>query len=177
MGNHQADHREIKMQDEKGYLFNEKLSSARTTLLFITLITVFFLLALWRTKLFTDWNALGAVFLFLAFFFLFYASNYRTLNILVNPYFLQLKSGIIKWKGHIDNIENVQLDEIPILLRYGGAGIHFKFVRKRYRASFNFLEYPRACVSLMKKRGWVKDLSFSTRQPEKMIQVLNEFLG
>jgi len=165
------------MHNEKGYIYKEKLSSARTALLFIALMTVFFCLTLWRTKIFTDWNSLGVIFLFLAFFFLFYAANYRTLNILVHPDFLLLKFGIFQWKEPIDNIRSVQLDEIPFLMKYGGAGIHFMFVRKRYRVSFNFLEHPRVCVSLREKRGWVKDLSFSTHEPEILIRTIKELLN
>jgi len=57
-------------------------------------------------------------------------------------------------------------------MQYGGAGIHFMFINKRYRASFNFLEYPRIVVALKKKSGPVCDLSFTTRHPEKVLQLL-----
>ena len=48
-------------------------------------------------------------------------------------------------------------------------------IDKRYRASFNFLEYPRIVVVLKKKRGLVCDLSFTTRHPEKVQQLLRHF--
>mgnify|MGYP000900013350 CR=1 FL=1 len=37
---------------------------------------------------------------------------------------------------------------VMFFLRYGGAGIHFMSIRGRYRASFNFLEYPRVVIAL-----------------------------
>jgi len=164
------------MQDKKGYLYTEKISSIKTSLLFIALMIIFLCLSLWLTNTFTDWNTLDVIVLCLACFFLFYVINFRTLTILINPVFLQLKFGIFKWKVSTDNIKKVQLDEIPFFMKYGGVGIHFMFVRKRYRASFNFLEYPRICLSLKKKRGWVEDISFSTRKPEKVMRVLTEVM-
>jgi hypothetical protein len=62
-------------------------------------------------------------------------------------------------------------------MRLGGAGILFMFVRKRYRASFNFLEYPRVVIALRKKAGPVQDISFSTRRPEDVIRRIHEAIA
>jgi len=105
--------------------------------------------------------------------FFFYVLNFIMLIVLITAEHLQLRFGIFKWTVPIDNIKKIQLDEIPAFKKYGGAGIHFMTVYKRYRVSFNFLEYPRICVSLKKKRGLVQDVSFSTRTPEKVMQVLS----
>jgi len=59
---------------------------------------------------------------------------------------------------------------VPLVMRMGGAGIHFMFVRGRYRVSFNVLEYPRVVLALKKKAGPVCDVSFSTRQPDEVVQ-------
>jgi hypothetical protein len=59
-------------------------------------------------------------------------------------------------------------------MRYGGAGIHWMMVHGRYRASFNFLEYPRVVVRFKQKRGLVQDVSFSTRQPEEVIRCIEQ---
>jgi hypothetical protein len=56
----------------------------------------------------------------------------------------------------------------------GGAGIHFISVRGRYRVSFNFLEHPRVVIALKKKRGLVRDVSFSTRHPDEVLQLIRE---
>jgi len=56
----------------------------------------------------------------------------------------------------------------------GGAGIHFMMIRKRYRASFNFLEYPRVVIALKRKVGPVQDISFSTRRPDDVLRLIRE---
>jgi hypothetical protein len=57
-------------------------------------------------------------------------------------------------------------------MKYGGAGIHFMLIHKRYRVSFNFLEHPRVVIALKRKAGWVRDVSFSTCQPNELIQLI-----
>jgi hypothetical protein len=59
-------------------------------------------------------------------------------------------------------------------MRLGGAGIHFMVIENRYRASFNFLEYPRVVIALKRKKGPVRDISFSTRHPEELLQRLRD---
>jgi hypothetical protein len=84
-----------------------------------------------------------------------------------------LSFGVFSWTIPIYNIDEIQNDdEIPVLSKYGGAGIHFMFVRRRYRASFNFLEYSRVVLRLKKKQGLVSDISFSTCQPEELLQIV-----
>jgi len=155
------------MMDE----YVEKLSSRRTGLLFITLTILFFLLFLWRVNV-SGLNAFAVVLLIFSCFFLFYVLNYRTLVIRITAKNLTLTFGIFTWVVSLNNIESCSLDQIPIFMRYGGAGIHFMMIRKRYRASFNFLEYPRVIVAFKKKVGPVRDISFSTRQPEEVLRVI-----
>ena len=52
------------------------------------------------------------------------------------------------WTLPLEGVVACRLDEVPPLQRYGGAGIHFINVRGRYRASFNFLDYPRVVLEL-----------------------------
>jgi hypothetical protein len=73
----------------------------------------------------------------------------------------------------LENIQKCHLDKLSKFQKYGGAGIHLMFVRNRYRASFNFLEYPRVVITFKRKVGPVQDLSFSTRRPEEIIQLLS----
>jgi hypothetical protein len=72
----------------------------------------------------------------------------------------------------LHNVEGCRLDDLPVLMRYGGAGIHFMFIRRRYRASFNFLEHPRVVISLKRRAGPVRDVSFSTRRPDEVIRLV-----
>ncbi len=154
-------------------LYDEQLSSSWTTALFIFLTVVFLGLSIWRltgAKL----DLLAGVLLFFSLFFFFYVINYRTLIIRLTHENLKLKFGIFTWTIELDNIESCRLDDIAGLMRYGGAGIHFMLIRKRYRASFNFLEYPRVVITLKQKVGLVRDISFSTRQPDKVLRFIQE---
>lgn len=53
----------------------------------------------------------------------------------------------------MERIADAALDEIPLLQRYGGAGIQVIVVRKRNRASFSFLEQPRVVAALKRPAG------------------------
>lgn len=157
-------------------IYQEKLSSKRTAWLFVTLTILFFLLFVWRLNL-SGWDGLTITFLVFSFFFLFYAVNYRTLVIQISSTFLILSFGIFSWRVPFDNIESCSLDEVPALKKYGGAGIHFMLVRKRYRASFNFLEYPRVLITFKDKVGPVQDISFSTCQPEEILRIIQKAIS
>jgi hypothetical protein len=77
----------------------------------------------------------------------------------------------------LNNVESCALDEIPALMKYGGAGIHFMMIGKRYRASFNFLEYPRVVIAFKRKMGPVRDISFSTRQPMEVLWIIQRAIS
>lgn len=157
-------------------LYHEKLSSRRTTALFLTLAILFLLLLSWRVSR-AGQDILFYVFCAFFTFFLFYVFNYRSLHIQLSNQALRLKFGLFSWTVPLENIAACRLDHVPPFLRYGGAGIHFMFVDKRYRASFNFLEYPRVVIAFKRKAGPVQDLSFSTRQPGEVVRLLEEARG
>jgi hypothetical protein len=157
----------------KDIQYEEHLVSNKTEALFIVLTGIFFLLLVWR------WTAgsldlLAAIFCFLFALFLFYSINYRTLTIRLTSEALILRFGIFTWRVPLDNIEDCRFDEIPAAMRMGGAGIHFMLIRNRYRASFNFLEYPRVVIAFKRKVGLVRDISFSTSQPDEIIHLIQE---
>ncbi|MEJ5309121.1 MAG: hypothetical protein WHX52_05075 [Anaerolineae bacterium] len=152
--------------------YNEKVSSGRTTVLFIALTLLFLALLAWRVNAFGS-DILAIVFLVFCGFFAFYTLNYRTLNVQLSAAYLSLKFGVFTWKIPLAHIESCALDDVS-LWRIGGAGIHFSFIRGRYRAMFNFLEHPRVVVMLKTKKGPVKDIAFSTRQPERVLQLIQE---
>jgi hypothetical protein len=155
----------------KDIIYTEKLSSNKTGALFVTLTLIFTLLLVWRVNsLSLDWVAiLCACFVVI---FLFYSINYKALLIRLYPESLKLTFGIFSWTVPVDNIGECSLDELPVIMKYGGAGIHFMTIRKRYRASFNFLEYPRVVIAFKKKVGPVRDISFSTRNPDEIIRLI-----
>ena len=140
-------------------LYTERLSSKRTEILFVALLLLFCTLLIWHVTA-HGLDILAAVVLCLCAFFFFCALNYRTLRIRLTNKSLKLTFGIFTWTVPLENIEACRLDEIPVLMRFGGAGIHFMLIRRRYRASFNFLEYPRVVIALKRKVGPVRDISF-----------------
>jgi hypothetical protein len=143
-------------------LYNERVSSNRTEALFLALTLLFCLLFIWRVNA-GGLDILAAVFFCLFSLFLFYAVNHRTLIIRLTSGSLKLTFGIFTWTVPLDNVEACCLDDIPLLMRLEGTGIHFMSIRNRYRASFNFLEHPRVVIAFKRKRGPVRDTSFSTR--------------
>jgi Ca2+/Na+ antiporter len=154
-------------------VYRERISSTRTEVLFLVLTVIFLSLLAWRLasgSLDVLTVAFGALFIF----FLFYTVNYRTLEIWITSKELNLSFGIFTWNVPLDNVAACCLDEAPPFMRMGGAGIHFMFINQRYRASFNFLEYPRVLIAFKRKVGPVHDLSFSTRRPEEVLRVIKE---
>jgi hypothetical protein len=152
-------------------IYTEELSSPKTQALFIGLMALFGALAAWRVKAGRA-SRLARVFLFFAALFLFYVLNYRTLVIRLTPAALRLKFGLFTWTVPLDNVASCGRDELPALQRLGGAGIHFMMVRQRYRASFNFLEHARVVVALKNPAGPVRDVFFSTRHPDRVVQLV-----
>jgi hypothetical protein len=158
--------------------YKEKLSSKRTEALFLLLSLFFFGLSLRRAASRRAEGAgpgrLTVVFTGLGSFFLFYALNYRILSIHITPEVLKLRFGLFTWKIAMSNIDSCFLDDTS-LWRIGGAGIHFSPIKGRYRAMFNFLEYPRVVVSLKQKQGPVQDVAFSTQEPEKVLRLIRDY--
>ena len=153
-------------------IYNERVTSRKTEFLFITMTLLFLLLSLWRVMA-GSLNLLTGIFLFFFCFFLFYSINYRTLIISITSEFLKLSFGVFTWTIPISNIHQCHPDDdIPVLMKYGGAGIHFMLVRNRYRGSFNFLEHSRIVIRLKRKAGLVRDISFSTCHPNKLSEVI-----
>jgi hypothetical protein len=107
-------------------IYEERLSSNRTEALFISL-TILFLTLLMTSRGSSD--ILSAAFFFSFIFFLFYSVNYRTLIIRLTPESLKLKFGVFTWTIPLDNIEECRHDDLPMVMRYGGAGIHFMSTR------------------------------------------------
>ena len=154
-------------------IYDERVTSKRTEVLFLALTILFFMLLIWRVTA-GSLDILAAVFFCLFGLFLFYSVNYRTLIILLTAESLKLTFGIFTWTVLLDNVEECRLDDIPVLMRMGGAGIHFMRIRKRYRASFNFLEHPRVVIAFKRKVRLVRDISFSTRRPDDVLRLIQE---
>ncbi len=153
-------------------IYIEKLQSNLTTGLFIALAVIFLALFGWRVTS-VGWKFTPGLFLFLCIFFLFYIFNYRTLQIKITEESLVLKFGLVRWRTELENLQECRLDDPPLWIKYGGAGVHFAMVEGIYRAFFNFLEGPRVLVIFNERQGPVQALSFSTRQPDQVLELLN----
>ena len=161
--------------DYQDVVYEEKVRSRWTSALFLFLTCIFFVTCIWNMTADGPF-AFTLILLFLALTFLFYTINYVTLVIRITAEYIQLKFGLISWSLPLDNVESFKLDDIPAFMRYGGAGIHFMMARKRYRASYNFLEYPRVVIGLKKKAGPVQDVSFTTRHPDAVLRTLESLV-
>lgn len=161
---------------KEGLIYEEIVSSNRTRALFIGLTILFLLLLIWRAFS-VDLDTLAIVFFCFFVLFLFYSINYQTLIIHLTKDQFKLTFGVFHWTVGMENIEECDLDELPLLMRYGGAGIQFMMIHKRYRASFNFLEYPRVVIRFKKSAGLVRDLSFSTRHPYEIMRLIQEAIS
>ncbi len=142
-------------------------------MLFLALAALGWLLFAWRVSG-SGWDFSAGLGLVLGCVFLFYSLNYRKLLVQLTDESLKLTFGMFTWTIPLDHIASAAQDDSPILVRYGGAGVHFIFARGRYRVSFNFLEYPRVVVNLKRQRGPVKAVSFTTRRPEAVLNLLQE---
>jgi len=152
-------------------IYTEKLQSNLTTGLFVFLAALFIALFGWRVTT-VGWKFTPGLFLSLALFFLFYVFNYRTLRIQISEETLSLRFGLVRWRTELKNIQDCISDDPPLWIKYGGAGVHFAMVMGIYRAFFNFLEGPRLLVTFKEKQGLAQALSFSSYQPERILELL-----
>ena len=157
--------------DPTGLIYSEKLTSIGTSLFFAFLSFLFFLLFAWLYSI-VGWRFFTGLCLGLGIFFFLYVINYRDLIIRITDEKLILRFGIVPWKSELKNIMAAEIDDSPAIIRYGGAGVHFAFVGAKYRAYFNFLEYPRVAVHYKEKQGLVRSLVFSTKFPDEIIRIL-----
>lgn len=153
--------------------YYEELSSSKTSLLFLGLMILFLGIFAWRVRV-VGFHTGPIICLCIAFLFGFYVLNYRILKITISDEMLELKFGLVRWRILLSNIAAYGLDDSPWIIKYGGAGVHFAFVKGKYRAFFNFLEYSRVLISFHQKQGPVRELVFSTRKPDQVQAYINE---
>jgi len=152
-------------------IYSEKITSTKTSLLFVILAMIFFALFGWRYSA-VGFQFIPGLYAFLGLFFCFYVINFRELEISITDQTLQLKFGVIAWRSNIENIKSIIRYDPPFWIKYGGAGVHFAMVDGDYKAFYNFLEYPRVMIGFHQKQGWVQSLVFTTRQPDKILEIL-----
>lgn len=152
-------------------LYSENVRSNKTSLLFMFLAFIFFALFGWRFSV-VGYRFVPGLYAFFGLFFCFYVINFRELEISITDQTLQLKFGVICWSSNIENIKSSILYDPPFWIKFGGAGVHFAMVDGDYKAFYNFLEFPRVMIGFHKKQGWVQSIVFTTRQPDKILEIL-----
>lgn len=163
------------MRSNPDILYQETLSSRRTTGLFIALTAIFLAFLTWRWSA-GNLDGWGITFLCLAIVFAFYTFNYRTLTIQITGRHLRLKFGLFTRTIPLEDIAAILPDDPPPFKRYGGAGVHWYAAYGRYRASWNLLEYERVVVQFKHPVGPVQEFSFSTKNPEEVSRVVQSHL-
>lgn len=154
-------------------LYSEKVRSNRTSLLFVILALIFFTLFAWRYSV-VGFKFVPGLYAFIGLFFCVYIINYRFLIITITDQTLHLKFGVVGWRTDLENIALSILYDPPFWIKYGGAGVHFAMVDGKYMAFYNFLEYPRVLIKFRKKQGLVQALVFTTREPDRIIEILEK---
>jgi hypothetical protein len=152
-------------------IYQEEIQSPKTSLLFTLLALIFSALFAWRVTA-VGFKAFPIVCLVLVVFFFSYIVNYQTLRITITEEAVLLKFGLIRWRTRLKNIRECKMDDSPNLIKYGGAGVHFAFVKGEYRAFYNFLEHPRILITFHHKQGLVQGLVFTTQQPEQVMEII-----
>jgi len=134
-------------------------------------------LCAWRI-LAVRFDGFAGVLCFFACFFAFYTVNYRKLVVDLFSDKLKLQFGVFRWRVPVENIASCRLDnQLSFIERYGGAGIHFMLVGGKYRANFNFLDHPRVAITFKQSKGPVQELSFSTQEPNTILDNINKFIS
>lgn len=154
------------------HLYEEQISSKITTGVFITFTTLFMIIFSCQF-LGSGYFVLTLISFSLFLFFLFYSLNYRSLTILITSSSVEIKFGIFSRIACWESIEDCHIDGVS-MWRIGGAGIHFTRIRGKWRAMYNFLEYPRIVLTL--KKGRIREVIFSTRNPERVLTIVNQGL-
>ena len=89
-------------------IYDERVTSKKTGVLFLALTILFLVLFIWRV-IAGGLDIPAAVFLCLFVFFLFYSVNYRTLVIRLTAESLKLTSGIFTWTVVLVNLKGDHL--------------------------------------------------------------------
>lgn len=161
------------MPDE--VIYEERISSLRTGAVFVALSALGLTLLAWRVTASGQGNVV-VLLLFLSILFLFFALNYRALVIRISTQDLQLSFGLFGWTVPWHTVAKAYIDDTS-LWRIGGAGMHFSIIGGRYRAMLNFLEYPRVVIELKEKRGFVRDVAFSTGRPDEILRIIEQSIA
>ncbi|MFX1339433.1 MAG: hypothetical protein ACFFDK_12545 [Promethearchaeota archaeon] len=151
-------------------LYKEKIFLKATTIS-LAIVTLIFLLLLISEILFTKNIFLTVLVFFLFVGFILLTFNFNTLTIRINPHFIKIAYGIFNRTTSWENIRDCYLDNVSNL-RYGGLGIRYARVKGKWRVIYN--TYNTARVVLVLRKGKIKEIVFSTKNPEEAMKLINQ---
>jgi len=114
------------------------------------------------------------VFLGVGIVMLFLALNFGILSIKISPQSVVLRYGIIKNEIKLDDVEDCHHDS-RLGIRYGGWGLRAIRSRGKWVKGYILVRVPKIILSL--KEGKFKEVAISTRNPDKILQIIKEQIG
>jgi hypothetical protein len=157
---------------ETDSIYGEKIHS-RWVILFFVVIFGFILVLIYL--ILADISPMPLLFeLILAFILVLVVVtiNFIRLTIRITPQNISMAFGIFRHTIPWENIDNCFLDQSSAMA-YGGWGIHLIRVDGKWRQGYT-LGSPRVVLSLVE--GRFRELSFTTKNPEKVMELINEQL-
>jgi len=150
-------------------LYEEKIFLRLTTITLISFTVVLFLVLIFLISAESYPFLIGTI---LCAFILFVVTtlNFNTLTIRITPEFVKVAYGIFGRKSVFENIEACSLDNVSNF-RYGGFGIRIARVSGSWRIAYNIFKCPRVVLSL--KKGRIREVVFSTKNPEEVMRIIN----
>lgn len=152
-------------------IYEEKIFSKVPTIILTIFTLIFLILWIYQTFIGQIGTNPAPTVIFLAMFFLFafITFTFSRLTIKITSEFISVSFGIFKHKILWDEIEDIYLDKASVV-RYGGWGIRFGRFKGNWRLVYNIIDSPR--VSLLLKEGRFREFVFSTRNPQKIIELV-----
>ncbi|MFP3871621.1 MAG: hypothetical protein ACOC55_05345 [Candidatus Natronoplasma sp.] len=100
--------------------------------------------------------------------------NFSRLKISIDSAGITIGFGILKNKVPWTMVEECYLDETSSIW-YGGWGMRISRVNGKWRKVYNIIGGPRVVISL--DQGWIREIAFSTSNPEEVRHVIKRHLG
>lgn len=156
-------------------IYEEKIfAKGFTIILGITTTSMFFsLLYVISVQSYPDRLFLIIFFLIMFLLFLVLTFNFSQLTIIMTSESIAIGFGLFKKTIMWDNIKNCYQDEASAI-RYGGFGIRISNYKGKTRLVYNVMKAPRVVLSI--KEGNFEEFVFSTKNPEKIIKIVKQYI-
>jgi len=156
--------------------YEEILFSKISTVILSVITTAFFLIYIYEIIVEPSWDEPlpNWFWLIMAVILLGVTINFSRMKIKINNKGIMIRSGVIKnlipWK----DVKDCSVDE-GSPLKYGGWGQRFWRVKGNFRIIYNAAAGKRIAISL--NSGIVREIVFSTRNPEKVMRIIKTHIS